>query len=205
MRISDATIETLLTRNKSITKEQIDALKEESTRSRRPLQDMVIQNKLIDEKELAQAFADYAQIPFVEIDPKDIPQEVLNRIPERIARQYNAVLFKVDEDGTQHLAMDDPDDVQAVNFIEKQIGENIKLKVQSAPDATTLRTSSPSRAAIPLDGSACGRRSRLSAPNGIATHHGSSGTPISLKPGPRRSESKSPFCLCGCSAGSTRK
>ncbi|HEU4715749.1 MAG TPA: GspE/PulE family protein [Candidatus Saccharimonadales bacterium] len=137
MRISDATIETLLTRNKSITKEQIDALKEESARSRRPLQDMVIQNKLIDEKELAQAFADYAQIPFVEIDPKDIPQEVLNRIPERIARQYNAVLFKVDEDGTQHLAMDDPDDVQAVNFIEKQIGENIKLYVATRNNILT--------------------------------------------------------------------
>jgi len=129
MRISDATIETLLARNKAITKEQIDALKEESARSRRPLQDMVIQNKLVDERELAQAFADYAQIPFVEIEPKDIPLEVLNRIPERIARQYNAVLFKVDEDGTQHLAMDDPDDVQAVNFIEKQVGENIKLYV----------------------------------------------------------------------------
>ena len=95
MRISDATIETLLGRNKAITKEQIDALKEEGARSRRPLQDIVIQNKLVDEKELAEAFADYAQIPFVEIDPRDIPQDVLNKIPERIARLYNAVLFKI--------------------------------------------------------------------------------------------------------------
>lgn len=129
MRISDATIEMLLGRNKAITKEQIEALKEEGARSRRPLQDIVIQNKLVDEKELALAFADYTQIPFVEIDPRDIPQDVLNKIPERIARQYNTVLFKIDADGTQHLAMDDPDDVQAVNFIEKQIGENIKLYV----------------------------------------------------------------------------
>lgn len=127
MRISDATIETLLERNNTVTKEQLDALKEEGARSRRPLQDIVIQNKIVDEKQLTQAFADYAQIPFVEIDPRDIPQDVLNRIPERIARQYNAVLFKVDEDGTQHLAMDDPDDVQAVSFIEKQIGEQVRI------------------------------------------------------------------------------
>jgi type IV pilus assembly protein PilB len=129
MRISDATIETLLERNKAISKEQIAALKEEEARSRRPLQDIVIQNKLVDEKELAQAFSEYSQIPFVEIDPRDIPQDVLNKIPERIARQYNAVLFKIDEDGTHHLAMDDPDDVQAFSFIQKQIGENIKLYV----------------------------------------------------------------------------
>lgn len=127
MRISDATIETLLERNNTVTKEQLDALKEEGARSRRPLQDIVIQNKIVDEKQLTQAFADYAQIPFIEIDPRDIPQGTLNRIPERIARQYNAVLFKVDEDGTQHLAMDDPDDVQAVSFIEKQIGEQVKI------------------------------------------------------------------------------
>lgn len=137
MRISDATIETLLGRNKAITKEQIDALKEEGARSRRPLQDIVIQNKLVDEKELAEAFADYAQIPFVEIDPRDIPQDVLNKIPERIARQYNAVLFKIDENGTHHLAMDDPDDVQAVNFIEKQIGENLKLYIATRTNILT--------------------------------------------------------------------
>ena len=127
MRISDATIVKLLEQTGKVSPEQIDELKKEGERSRRPLQSLAVQNNLLTEKALAQAYAQYAQIPFVEIDPRDIPHDVLNRVPERIARQYNAVLFKVDEDGTQHLAMDDPDDVQAVNFIQKQIGENIKL------------------------------------------------------------------------------
>lgn len=129
MRISDVTIETLLERSNVASSEQINALKEEAARSRRPLQDLVIQNGLMPEKELVKAFADYAQIPFVEIDPNDLTQEVLNTIPERIARQYNAVLFKIDEDGTKHLAMEDPDDVQAVDFIQKQIGENTKVYI----------------------------------------------------------------------------
>lgn len=129
MHISDITIAKLLERDQAVTKEQVSSLKEEGARSRRPLQDLVVQNGIMDEKTLTEAFADYSQIPFVEIDPRDIPQDVLNRIPERIARQYNAVLFKVDEDGTQHLAMDDPDDVQAVSFIQKQIGENTKIYI----------------------------------------------------------------------------
>ena len=127
MRISDITIEKLLERSGVATPEQIEILKEEASRSRRPLQDLVIQNELIDEKELTKAYASYADIPFVEIEPRDIPQDVLNRIPERIARQYNVVLFKIDEDGLMHLAMDDPDDIQAVDFIQKQIGENTKV------------------------------------------------------------------------------
>lgn len=129
MRISDATIEQLLKENGEITAEQIASLKEEGVRSRRPLQDLVIQNGILDEKTLVKAYADYAGIPFVDIDPRAIPSDVLIKIPERIARQYNAVLFQVDEDGTQHLAMDDPDDVQAVDFIKKQIGENVKLYI----------------------------------------------------------------------------
>ncbi len=129
MRISDATIETLLGRNKNITPEQIKTLKDEGARSRRPLQDLVVQQGLMSEKDLAIAFSEEAQIPFIEIDPRDIPSDVINKIPERIARQYNAVLFKIDDDGLMHLAMDDPDDVQAINFIQKQIGENIRVYV----------------------------------------------------------------------------
>jgi type IV pilus assembly protein PilB len=127
MRISDVTIEKLLERSGVATEEQMATLKEESARSRRSLQDLVIQNEFIDEKHLAELFADYAHVPFIQLEPKDITQEVLNKIPERIARQYNAVLFKIDEDGTHHLAMDDPDDIQAVNFIQKEIGENTKI------------------------------------------------------------------------------
>ena len=127
MRISDVTIEKLLERSGVATEEQMNTLKEESVRSRRSLQDLVIQNKLIDEEALARAFATYANIPFIQLKPADISSDILNRIPERIARQYNAVLFSVDDDGTAHLAMDDPDDVQAVSFIQKEIGENTKL------------------------------------------------------------------------------
>ena len=128
MRISDAIVEKLLA-DYGTPMEQITPLREEGIRSRRSLQSLVIQNKLMDEATLTKTYANYAGIPFVEIDPKAIQQETLTKIPERIARQYSAVLFKVDDDGLMHLAMDDPDDVQAFNFIQKQIGENIKLYI----------------------------------------------------------------------------
>ncbi len=127
MRISDDTLETLLIRNKLASTEQAAALKEEAVSSSQPLQEIVLKNNIVDERGLAKIFADYAHIPYIELNPKDIPPDVLTTIPERIARQYNAILFKLDEDGTAHLAMDDPDDVQAVSFIQKEVGENLKL------------------------------------------------------------------------------
>ncbi|MDK2898824.1 MAG: type pilus assembly protein PilB [Patescibacteria group bacterium] len=124
MRISDTTMEKLLLRSGIATTEQINSLKKESGSSNRSLQEVALQNQIIKDKTLTKLFADYTQIPYIEINSSDIPSDVLNKIPERIARQYNAILFKIDENGTSHLAMDDPDDVQAVNFIEKQIGTN---------------------------------------------------------------------------------
>jgi hypothetical protein len=46
MRISDVTLEKLLLRSGVATAEQIESLKQESVRSRRPLQEVVIQNEL---------------------------------------------------------------------------------------------------------------------------------------------------------------
>ncbi|MFZ1360600.1 MAG: ATPase, T2SS/T4P/T4SS family [Candidatus Saccharimonadales bacterium] len=129
MHISDATIEKLIAQGEYITDEQFDALKQESTNSKRPIQELIVENKLLDEKTLTKLFAEYADIPYVEVHPNDIPTDVLEKVPEHIAKQYKAVLFKIDADGLQHLAMDDPDDVQAVDFIEKQIGENTRIYI----------------------------------------------------------------------------
>jgi type IV pilus assembly protein PilB len=129
MRIADVTVEALLKQGGKISDEHISSLKEEAARSSRPLQEIILDKKIYDEVSLIKAYAAYEEIPFVEIDPNTIPAEALTKIPERIARQYRAILFKIDEGGTQHLAMDDPDDVQAVNFIEKQIGLNTRLYI----------------------------------------------------------------------------
>ena len=129
MHISDGTLEKLLVRSTRFSNEDIAALKDESTRSHRPLQQIVAEKNLIDDTSLTKLFSEYSGIPYVELDPRQIRVDVLERIPERIARQYNAILFKIDPDGLQHLAMEDPDDVQAVDFIQKQVGQKVKTYI----------------------------------------------------------------------------
>jgi len=122
MRISDLTIERILERGGTATPEQIDILKKEAVSSGKTLRELIVSNGMMDEKTLTKAYAAYVDIPYVDLDPRDIPYEVLTKIPERIAKQYNVILFKIDDTGLMHLAMDDPDDVQAVSFIQKEIG-----------------------------------------------------------------------------------
>jgi len=131
MHISDGTLEKLLTQSKRFPVGDIAALKEESTRLHKPMYRVAIDKKMFDDATLTKMFADYSGIPLVTLDPKEIQPEVLNRIPERIARQYRAILFKIDDAGLMHLAMEDPDDVQAVDFIQKQIGVNTRTYIAS--------------------------------------------------------------------------
>jgi type IV pilus assembly protein PilB len=127
MRISDALVKKLVVGAGKATDDQLKALKEQAGNDKSSLQDMVLKAKLIDEKELTKLYAAEIDIPFIEINAKDIKREILKLIPERIARQYNTVLFGVEDDGSKLLAMDDPDDIQAVNFLKKQLGNDIKV------------------------------------------------------------------------------
>ncbi len=129
MRISNDTLIALLERNKIATREQLEELAVEAKRANISLQQHVIKEKLIDEQALTKSFAEFAGFTYVEIVPEDITIDALNRLPERIARQYSAIVFKIDEDGTIHFAMDDPDDVQAINFLEKELGTDAQLYI----------------------------------------------------------------------------
>ena len=127
MRVSDQTIESILKQGGVVDEPQLADLKLITERSKQTLQETAIEQKVISEEDLTKLIGDYIGVPFVRIEPKDIPEDILKRIPEHIARQYNVVLFEKNEDDSLSLAMEDPDDVQALNFIQKEIGYNTKV------------------------------------------------------------------------------
>lgn len=132
MRISDSLVEQLLRDANKVTEDQLVGLRDQEKTEKKPLQDIVIRNGIINEKELTSLYAEAIDIPFVEINTKEIPREILKLIPERIARQYKVILFGVDDNGSKMLAMEDPDDVQALNFLQKQLGTDLKVHVTTA-------------------------------------------------------------------------
>ncbi len=137
MRINDALVLDLLRQDKKLTQEQIEDLLNSQRSEKKPLQDLALASNLISEKELTQEYAARTEVPFVEIVPKNLRKDVLKLIPEHIARQYNVVLFDIREDGSKLLAMEDPDDVQALNFLQKQLGTNIRVYVATRSNILT--------------------------------------------------------------------
>ena len=127
MRISDALVIGLLKESRKVNDEQLHKLLEQQKTEKRPLQDLVLKDNYLPEADLTKLYAAKIDVPFVELVPKNLKRDVLGLIPEHIARQYNAVLFDIRQDGMRMLAMEDPDDVQAFSFLQKQLGSNIKV------------------------------------------------------------------------------
>lgn len=119
----------LVTKLVNLSPDQLEQIEKDQKNSNKSLQELVLANNIISEAELTKRYADYIGLDFINIDKKDITDEALQLIPEPVARQYRAIVFKIDDEGYIHLAMSDPDDIQAINFLQKELGNKIKLHV----------------------------------------------------------------------------
>lgn len=133
MRITDSELKKLLVQSGKVKEDALSELEQSVSQTKEPLETAVVRKKLISEIDLTKLYADSIDVPFVDLKDLKIPRETLIKIPERIARKYQAVLFGADGKILQ-LAMADPEDFQAVDFIEKQIGGNMQIYAATAAD-----------------------------------------------------------------------
>ena len=129
MRIADSLVEKLLKDSGKVSAEQIADLRKQEEKEKKPLQDLALKNNLLNERELTQLYAHEIDVPLIELNAREIKKEILKILPERIARQYHAVVFGLDENGTKLVAMEDPDDIQALNFLQKQLGSDLRVYI----------------------------------------------------------------------------
>ena len=127
MDVLDKRTERLLVKSKKISEEQLKTLKEQAAHEKKSLLEVVVAGNYATEQELAMLHAEEIGVPFIEFNAKDIPREVLKLIPEHIAKQYKVILFEIEAGSGAHLvAMEDPDDVEASDVVQKTLGENIR-------------------------------------------------------------------------------
>ena len=92
----------------------------------------MVSTNTLSEKDLTKLYAQEIDVPFVELDARELHKDILKLIPQRIAKQYRVVAFDVDEDGVVFVAMEDPDDVPAISFLQKQLGHPVRVHVTTA-------------------------------------------------------------------------
>lgn len=126
MQINQQTaIEDILLADGVLTPEQVSVAKLESINSGQPAEKILLEHSFATAEQIAQARAQQLNIPFVRVEGRGISSEVLNLIPEPVARRYKLIAFEMEGD-VLSVAMADPLDLQVTQFIEKKTGKRIK-------------------------------------------------------------------------------
>ncbi len=130
MRIPETTILEILRKSGAFDEEKIATLVEQAKTEKIELFELVIKQNVMSDSELTKAYADEIGVPFAEINVKELNKEVLKQLPEHIAKLYNMVVFDGsidDKDALKSIAMEDPDDLQALDVLHKLFGQKIKI------------------------------------------------------------------------------
>lgn len=106
-----------------ITPEQYANLSAEAQRTGKNIEDVLIETKQITEEQYYEARAKLTGIPFVSVVTLPFSPESLSFIPKNVAERFNVIPFAYDKARlTLSLAMADPLDFEAINFIQQKTG-----------------------------------------------------------------------------------
>ncbi len=130
MHIPDKTVVELLIKAEKADHTKIASLQDQAATEKVSMQELVVRSNVITEQELVKLYADVISVPFVDINVKELDRDVLRQIPEHIAKLYGMVIFEGGEDEPQKsVALEDPDDLQAIDVLHKLFGNNIKIHI----------------------------------------------------------------------------
>jgi type IV pilus assembly protein PilB len=124
MRIEQSQLKSFLLDSNLIPKEQVEQAAAEAEKDNKNLGTLLLEKKLIQEMELQKVYAYILGIPFVDLSKEAIPIEILQIVPELIAKKYNIVSFEK-TGANLKVAMLNPEDLQTIDFIKKKTGLKI--------------------------------------------------------------------------------
>ncbi len=122
--IDDKQLKKILSDLEIISASQLDEIGEEARIKQQTLAETILEKDLISDKHLGQVIADFINFPFISLKKESIPEDILKIVPEAMARKQKVISFR-EEDGTIHLAMTDPADLETIRLISKKTGKEI--------------------------------------------------------------------------------
>lgn len=124
MFISDKQLKNFLLESEIIPLSALEEAEQEAAKTSQKFGQVLVEKNLIEEEQLRKTYAYLLGIPFVNLESHYVPKEVLNIVPEPIARKHNIIAFEKDGNKIK-VAMLDPEDLQTIDFIRKKTRSKI--------------------------------------------------------------------------------
>ncbi|HOD96764.1 MAG: GspE/PulE family protein [Candidatus Paceibacterota bacterium] len=114
--------------------ESFQLAQEDAQRTGQDLVDILISRGFISEDYVYQFYSDYFKTPFIKLRGRLIKKSILSLLPEETARLRRVAVFDKDDKGFVYLAMEDPGDLETINFVQKYVNAPLKVFLTTAKD-----------------------------------------------------------------------
>ncbi len=131
MHLDEKTIATLLNNSGLVNKTDVAMAFKKARETNQTVGDILISDGKLTEKDWNSLQAVSLGIPFVSLKGEKIEMDVLNLIPEPIARSNNIIAYKKSRLGLE-VAMLDVDNLPVIDFIKKKVGLKILPRMTSS-------------------------------------------------------------------------
>ncbi|MCX6753769.1 MAG: GspE/PulE family protein [Candidatus Nomurabacteria bacterium] len=131
MHIDEGTITKLLNTSGLVSKTDVAMALKKAKETNQSLGSVLMSDGKLTEKDWNSMQAVSLGIPFVSLKGEHIPPDVLNLIPEPIARTNNIIAYKKSTTGLE-VAMLDVDNLPVIDFIKKKVGIRILPRMTSS-------------------------------------------------------------------------
>src|SRR3990167_413922 len=104
-----------------ISKDDANKYEVESLQRNLPIDDYLLSYTKIDKGEILSIKSELISVPWVDLTTIPIAPQALSLVPESVARKYNLIPFEVsDIEKKLKVAMENPLDLEAIEFLEKK-------------------------------------------------------------------------------------
>ncbi len=123
-----AELNQLLKKKRIISAADLTTLEKDWKLEKKPItwEDFLVDQKALTEDELLKVKSEEFGVDVVDLHDQQITEEMLNFVPEPIARRHQVISFAKNKNELS-LAMTDPTDLQTKEFIKKKTGMEIKV------------------------------------------------------------------------------
>ena len=134
VKIPDQQLKEILVKEKLIAEEDFDSILVIAKRMGQQVADILVSRNYIKFDYYKQLVGRYFGVPLANLVHQVIDEVVIRLLPEDIARQKRIIIFKKDPDGALHVAMNDPTDLAAIEFLNSRFKAKIVPYLGSADD-----------------------------------------------------------------------
>jgi len=133
-RLPEEKLKELLLKERVISTEDFDDSLKEARRIGGAVADVLISRGLVPQYYISEIIARFLGVASASLGNKQLDPEIIKLLPEDLARQKRVVLFGRESDGAIATAMEDPSDLNLVQFLENYLKTKIKPYLASEDD-----------------------------------------------------------------------